>query len=65
MKQASLLCRHFFKKPINPNNLLFRAVGATFFSYLNYRYFNSFNANGDEKGKKDFGMRPKTPSPNF
>lgn len=65
MRQSSFICRHFLKKSFNHNNLLFRAVGATLFSYLNYRYFNSYNANGDEKGKKDFGMRPKTPSQNF
>lgn len=53
----------FIRRPVNQNNILFRALGATFFSYLNFRYFNSFNNDG--KSKKDFDMKPQAPSPNF
>jgi len=55
----------FQRRNFNQNNLLFRAFGATLFSFLNYKYFSSHNAVVEEKIKKEFGLKTQTPSANF
>ncbi len=67
MKSIFLGLKQFFpKRSVNVNNLMFRAFGATLFSYLNYRYFNSFNV-VEEKNtlRPDFGLKAQIPSANF
>ena len=52
------------RRTVNANSLMFRAFGATLFSFINYRYFKNFNI-VDENTKKDFGLKPQVPSANF
>lgn len=53
----------FPKRSINHNNLLFRALGATLFSFINYQNFKSYQSLEDVK--KDFTIKTKIPSPDF